>query len=322
MQTAICTLFEDHYHYGVAALVNSLYRQGYRGNIYAGYRGTLPFWATFPESKTSIDWKDSKSFDVADGLQLHFLQLNTDYHFTNYKPDFMLLVWNTIAKEAEQFYYFDPDIVVTSPWNFFEEWVNCGVALCEDVNSPLAEYHPRRVAWRRYFLNKGIKLCYKNSIYVNGGFIGVEDKGFLVAWKNVQELMALQIGGLNRSSLKGSPLHKSDQGPFAPFSKTDQDALNATIEAWDGKVSFANKAGMAFEGGTTLVPHALGNPKPWYSKPMIQALYGHPPRLVDRVYWNSANGVVISQPYYLIRLRKFSIVCAAFIGRFYRKGAI
>ena len=131
--------------------------------------------------------------------------------------------------------------------------------------------------------------------------------------------MAPEIGGLNRSSLPGQPLPEKAKGPFAPFSKADQDALNAAIEAWSGEVSFIGKEGMAFKSGEPLMPHALGNPKPWQSKPLLQVLIGHPPRLVDKKYWNSVNFPIITHSPGFIHRRKFSIALAALIGRFYRR---
>jgi hypothetical protein len=71
-------------------------------------------------------------------------------------------------------FYFDPDIVAAAP-SFFEEWITCGIALCEDVNSPLSINHPRRVAWRRYFGSIGIQLKFKGAIYAKAGFMGVSE---------------------------------------------------------------------------------------------------------------------------------------------------
>jgi hypothetical protein len=316
MHAAICTLFEGHYHYGVAALANSLYHQGYRGAIYVGYRGELPDWSSTASLNTTLNWPGSSTLLVKKDLVLNFLPLDTAYHLTNYKPDFMLQLWATVADSAKALFYFDPDIVVTTPWSLFEEWIGCGVALCEDVNSPLAKYHPTRIAWRRYFKDRGFSLQFKEAIYVNGGFVGVavSDKTFLYNWQAIQEAMAPAIGGLSHSSFTAeTPL------PFAPFGKTDQDALNATVEAWNGIVSFVGKEGMAFKSGKPLMSHALGKTKPWLWRPLKQLIAGSPPRVVDRDYWRSANGPIVSQPLSAVKWRRITIQLAAFVGRFYSR---
>lgn len=320
----ICTLFENQYHFGLAALTNSLYHQGYRGSIFAGYRGALPEWTSAAKENESLKWPGARSFDVEDGLQLHFLPLETDYHLTNYKPDFMLRLWEGPAKEATEMFFFDPDIVINAKWDLFRKWVDCGVALCEDVNSPISSHHPRRIAWRQYFGAKGFSLQFKDSIYVNGGFVGVrkKDQSFLKAWKDIQEAMAFQIGGLNRSAIpfeiKGDRISQDDQSLFSPFGRTDQDALNATVEAWEGDVSLVGKEGMGFKNGTSLMFHALGRPKPWFRKPLAQTLKGRPPRIVDLEYWKNSVGPIKAHSNRLIILRKVSNSVSSAIGRFYR----
>ena len=317
MSSAICTIFEGHYHFGVAALANSLYTQGFRGALYAGYRGEIPRWASSAKQNNVLDWPGNSTLEVAPGLELHFLPLNTDYHLTNFKPDFMLTLWQSVAGEAEAMFYFDPDIVVTTPWSLFEEWITCGIALCEDINSPLAQYHPMRVAWRRYFEPKGFSLKFKEAIYANGGFIGVsiKNRGFISRWQMLQEAMAPAIGGLNRSSFTALnyPL------PFDPFGKTDQDALNATVEACENEIfSFVGQEGMSFKPGVPLMSHALGKNKPWLSQYLIQAINGQSPRTVDRDYWQASKGPILLYSPSLIRAKIIAIKIAALIGRFYR----
>lgn len=323
MPSAVCTLFEGHYHFGVAALANSLYKEGFRGSVYAGYRGELPPWAADAKENPTLQWKNSKTYQAADGLQVHFLPLETDYHLTNYKPDFMLRLWDGPAADVDKMFYFDPDIILVRPWALFDEWVTCGIALSEDVNSPLEKQHPRRVAWRRYFGEKGFQLNFKNPIYVNGGFIGVslEGRKFLELWKAIQETMADSIGGLNRSIFKDDHLALLEQagGPFSPFVKTDQDALNATIEVSDQEVSFIGKEGMGFDNGFILMYHALGSPKPWKWKPFTQSMDGRPPRKVDIEYWNVANSPILAIPSSVVSRRKFSMKITTAIGRFYKR---
>ncbi len=319
--SVICTLFEGHYHYGVATLTNSLYNRGYRGDIYAGYRGALPPWTSKANANEALLGKGGKTLKVSEGLNLHFIPLDTDYHLTNFKPDFLLRVLKGPAKDALKIFYFDPDIVVTAPWSFFEEWSQYGLTLCEDVNSPLPQNHPRRVAWRRFYEKSGIVLSFKNVIYANAGYIGLSTQqcDFLSLWKLIQELMATEIGGLNRSALSTPGLLPKVQSAFSPFAKTDQDALNAAIEAWEGEISFVGKEGMSLSNGAALMPHALGQPKPWKWNPLYQALIGRPPRLVDREYWKNAEGIIRAHPAGVIRQRLLTMKIAALVGRFYKR---
>jgi hypothetical protein len=284
----------------------------------------LPAWTSSSKENTTLNWPGARTMQVAEDLQLHFLPLDTDYHLTNYKPDFMLRLWDGPARGANAMFYFDPDIVVTAPWSFFEEWVTCGVALCEDVNSPLSVNHPRRVAWRNYFGGMGIKLSFKEPIYANGGFVGTSlaHKSFLDQWVKIQEAMAVEIGGLGRSAFKtgGVQLSQKLLGDLACFSRTDQDALNASVESWDGPFSHLGKTAMDFDrGGLNILPHALGAPKPWQVTPIRSALKGIQPRNVDREFWNYASGPLISHGKGKIKMKKMEMLIAKMIGRFYAK---
>ncbi|MFT3932627.1 MAG: hypothetical protein QM726_03345 [Chitinophagaceae bacterium] len=325
MKATVCTIFEGEYYYGVATLVNSLYQWGYRGSIYAAYAGVLPTCFSGAKQDEGLSWKGASTLEVTEDLKLHLLPVTTTNHLANYKPDFMLELWQGSLKDAQQLFYFDPDITLAYNWNYLEEWTDCGIALCEDVNSPLGKNHPRRIAWRNYFAPHGFDLVYKESVYANSGFIGVkkEDISFLETWKKIQEAIAGSIGGLNRSPFNGvGLLAEKDRGDYAPFSRTDQDALNAAVEAWQGVVSILGKPGMAFAQGTALIPHAVGAPKPWQWRPLKQALAGFTPRLADREYWKYAGGPLKIETTKKIRRRSTSLKLAGFIGRFYRRAGL
>ncbi|HEY4325598.1 MAG TPA: hypothetical protein VGN20_16500 [Mucilaginibacter sp.] len=324
MQPAVCTLFEGHYHYGVAALANSLFRSGFRGSIYAGYRGSLPAWCSNSVENKQFDWPGSTTFKVAKDIQIHFLPLDTDYHLTNYKPDFMLQLLSGPAADTEEIYYMDPDIVISVSWSFFKDWSACGVAVCEDLNSPLSQYHPRRMGWRNHYGKSNVVLNFKEDTYVNGGFVGLSKKnfGFLNTWRSLQELMAPVIGGLNRSVIGGKKVPvelKSQFTRFAPFAKTDQDALNAAVEAWDGPISYLDKTAMGFTQGVTIMPHSVGTKKPWQMKFLSRMLSGNQPRLVDKSYWKSVYSPIKVYPKSYVIWKLATINCASFIGRFYSK---
>ena len=316
-RSVVCTFLEGHYHHGVAALTNSLYCQGFRGEIYVGYRGNLPAWSTKSEMHTGLNWLGSSTLLVAPDLYIHFLPLDTPYHMSNYKPYFMIRLWEEVASEAKAMFYFDPDIVVTTPWQTFETWVECGVALCEDMNSPMPEHHPIRTAWRRYFAPKGITLSFKEAVYANAGFVGLnkENISFLAIWKQLLETIAPTLGGLNNCPA----FTGNDYLPLDPFSITDQDALNASVEVWEGVVSLIGQEAMAFKSGSRLMSHAIGKSKPWLINPLTQAMAGRPPRLADKDYWRMAEGPIVTQPAGLVRRRKWAIKVASFVSRFYSK---
>lgn len=321
MNNAVCTLFEKHYHHGVAVLVNSLVRNGFYGSVYVGYRGVLPEWSNTAKADASLGWEGATTMKVTDQVNLHFLPMKTNAHFTNYKAHFMIELWDGPASNADAMFYFDPDIVFVSDWKYFEEWTNCGVAVCDDVNSPVWENNPRRVGWRNYFGTFGHNLKLKEPLYVNAGFIGVNkrDRSVIEIWKRMMEELAPRIGGLDRSSVSGTAIPKEEQGAFTPFGQPDQDVLNAAIEAFDGKVSFAGKEGMAFIPGVPLIPHALGKVKPWILKPINFALQGYTPRTVDKQYWKFADMPLRPHSKLKIMEMRFKLKVGGLIGRFYRR---
>ncbi len=309
---AVCTLFEGDYHYGLGALVNSLCRLGFAGVIWAGYRGMLPPWAS-----ATKDYEDIRELRIQEDVLVRFVKIETQDHFTNHKPQFMLRIMS-LDPNAEAVLYFDPDITIKSHWEYFEEWLTCGVALCEDVNSPLSENHPRRCAWRRFYNAHGIRLRFTTETYVNAGFIGLRrsHSSFLTTWARMQELMASQIGGLQCSSLGD----ESDvRGPEFCFSKSDQDALNACIEAVDVPLSVLGKEGMDFVPGGFTMSHAIGRDKPWRKKFLSSALRGTPPTLADKSFLANTQSPIRLYSKLSLELRRKSLVAGSAIGRLIRR---
>jgi hypothetical protein len=322
MISSVCTLFEGHYHHGVATLSNSIYNQGFRGTIYVGYRGELPIWALNGKKESIGKWKEAVCLTPIEGLQLVFLKLKTNYSLTNYKPDFMLELWEGPAKSSDALFYFDPDIVVNRSWASFEEWVNCGVALCEDVNSPLQEFHPRRVGWRNYYKKFNIDLNFKNQIYVNGGFVGLlkNDISFLRIWIQLQENMGLAIGGLENSIFSNQTYNSTilKREGFQIFDKSDQDALNATIEVYDGTISYLGKEGMGFVSGVATMFHALGGNKPWNVNFILNSFNGRSPRAADECYWQYTNYPILAHSKADKYRKNIAIKIGKLLGRFYK----
>jgi len=321
MTTSVCTLFERDYHHGVAALVNSLVVSGFRGRIFAGYRGALPRWAQGAERASVAHWHDARVLVVTADCELAFLPMLTDAHFTNLKPDFMLELFSAASLGIERLFYLDPDVCVVERWPFFEDWISCGVALCEDVNSPLEKHHPRRVGWRRHFCTYGISLEYRTPAYVNGGCVGVsrQDVGFLKNWQRLSGYMTDAIGGLGASMLEGGAQPR--QWGFAGcFDRTDQDALNAAVEmSAEFDYSILSRAAMAFSPGSAVVPHAVGLRKPWRRQYLRDALRAMAPTAADKAFWRFVGGPLFTMSTARAQRARLSLGLATVMGRLYRR---
>jgi len=299
---SICTLFEKDYHLGLAVFINSLVVNGFSGNIWAGYKGQLPPWLA--QLKPG---KETQSYILTENISLHFIELHTEKHLTNYKPDFMLDILNIYDPHCEGLFYFDPDIVVKNDWQVFVDWIKWGPLLCEDINSPLDKNHPLRKLWVDCYKKYNLTLQSNKDVYVNGGFVGVKrnDADFLVHWKNIQDIMSEEIGGLKDWGLKDRTYL---------FSMTDQDALNISIMR-DEEVSILGKNAMDIIPGGYIMSHAIGAFKPWRNNYISNAFKGISPSITDKLFWQYANQFL--KPYSTLELvyKKSTLNIAALISR-------
>jgi hypothetical protein len=320
MTCVICTLFERHYHFGLAAFVNTICSSGFRGTIYAGYRGPLPPWAGAAQTQAN----GHAVLEVTPDVRLIFVPLETTAHLANYKPTFLLQVEALMPPDTEAVIYADPDLLFEGKWKFIVDWLSCGLAVCEDINSPMAENHPARVGWRRSFHALGHNLRFRTNTYANSGFIGYTraNRGFVPVWKEFLAYIAEQLGGDDVAGIVGGKrIKRTEVTGFGDcFAQPDQDAFNAVLEACpDIPLSFLGPEAMGFRGRRAILPHSVGFFKPW-TRPFLKHAYeGRAPTLVDKTYWNRVNGPLRPYTAAQIASAKWRLRLAAAVGRFYRR---
>ncbi|MGA0556477.1 hypothetical protein ACO2Q8_07495 [Larkinella sp. VNQ87] len=315
MSSVVCTLFEGHFHHGVAALANSLYNYGYRGVIYAGYRGPLPTWAGNAIDCSTSQWPGASILKVTDDFQILFLPINNEYHLTNYKPNFMLGLWESFANDSNAIAYFDPDIVIKCKWDFFETWMGHGVALVhESISNDMPPTHPFRKEWEKVIKKANRQITRQMHSYINGGFCGVskENKEFLKDWIEITN------AGIKYFKLTpGQWKHSFDRTYI--FYAQDQDALNITAMCSNSPVSEIGPEGMDFIAGGFTMSHALGAPKPWKKQYIRSVLMGNAPSTPDKNFWKNTLGPIKTFGNNRIKYKKLTITLASFIARFYRR---
>ena len=299
MSHAVCTLFEGHYHLGVGALINSLHASGFSGRVICGYRGAEPAWAAAARGmKGEID--------------VRFVQVSTDVHFTHYKPKFMRECWTEQCPDAQQLYYFDPDIVVKAPWSVLARWAADGVALCEDVNPYLPSRHPYRLAWADFLRAKNQTSVRPLDRYYNAGFIGLprEHMHLLEVWSQIVDYAQAEIGSLTQIKVNN---------PNALLHTPDQDALNMALMVVDVPINGAGPEGMDFTTGGHLLSHAIGGRKPWRGGFFSDALRGRPPGTAQKLFFRFAEKPLRLFPAAQLARLRLSLRSGALLGRMYRR---
>lgn len=299
MSHAVCTLFEGHYHLGVGALINSLHASGFTGRIVCGHRGPEPFWA-------------AAARELNGTIDVRFVPVSTEVHFTHYKPQFMRECLAAHATGADQLYYFDPDIVVKAPWHVLARWAADGVALCEDVNPYLPARHPYRLAWSDFLRSHGHTPSRGLDRYYNAGFIGLprSHAPLLETWSRIIDAAGDHVGELKEIKVKS---------PNALLHTPDQDALNMALMVCNVPINGAGPESMDFTSGGHLLSHAIGGRKPWRGGFLHDALRGHPPGSAQKSFFRFAESPLRLFPSGQLTRLRLSLLTSALLGRIYRR---
>lgn len=305
--STVCTVAEGNYHFGVAALCNSLFRHGYRGPLWVGWRGGLPDWAA-----GAVDAGAWRELAVEDGLSVRFVPVDSPWHMANCKPGFFRRVLEELDPAAPALFYFDSDIVVRCRWGFFEEWVAHGVALVQDMWDPgMLPTHVFKKRWRAHAERLGY-ACRDVAGYFNSGFLGVRraDIGFLSIWERVIRSIPEAGGDLSRLKL---------DDPNHLFHKMDQDALNVAVLASDAEIATGGQEMMEIYPWGAAMAHAMHFKKPWKRNYLWDALNGFPPGRPHLAHWQHVGGPIQAYSDLALKRKRAEIWLARLIGRLHHR---
>ena len=306
---APCTLSSGHYHFGVGALANSLYRSGFRGTLHVGYEPPLPPWA-----RTVRQDGERARLEVEPDFFIDFTPWPSRHVLSVEKANFLLHVLDEAAPEATAGLFFDADVVVTAGWRFFEGWLEEGVALCLDNCYPLVPSgHPWRRGWRDLATAAGHGATRALDHYVNSSFVGVPR-----AHREVAACWAALIAQYLRQ--QPGTIDKVTFGPRETAFTGDQDMLNAALMATAAPLSIVGPEGLGFNGSGFMVMSAMVDPvKPWQKNFLASALRGSPPGMPDKLYWRYADGPIPLFGRGRLAAARAALRAASAIGRFYSR---
>lgn len=308
----VVTLAEGKYVEGALVLFNSLVANGFVGKFIVGVRSLedLP-----SKVSTSITSAIQKNIILND--QLSIICAKTNLHYTNFKPRFMLDVFDSYP-DCRVVAYLDPDILCLGDCNWILNASADGPVVAADVNWQLPRNHPTRYAWHRLISKAGKSSFQDFDYYFNGGMLVLnrKDKSFLELWYHY--ILAYGSIGAKLDAV-GEISSWRNNSRANPMFSPDQDALNMAMISWPGAVCTFGPDMMGFSHGDTYLPHAIGSIKPWNKAIMLDTLRGNPPRLVDKSYWKYSDTSVRVYTRSLIVIKRLQIRIASFIGRFYRR---
>lgn len=305
----LTTLAEKDYFLGVSALINSVVANGcYVDKVVVGYRGDLPQW--LPKLSES---RNGLSAQLCSGLQIEFVQVQGDLHMVHEKPKWFKHLTATLEPNADEYFFFDSDIIVIKRMSFFGEWVKQGVGLCEDVNYDMAANNPIRLRWAKEAESAGLKIINPNaSRYYNSGFLAwtKETSAFLDDWITSFNTLA-PIAADTKKFRTADRTH--------PVFSANQDSLNLATMITSVPLSTLGPGAMQFDWTFPLMVHPIG-PKPWKRSFIKEFLKGRPPRSGDMAFWRNVVGSELA-PFSRNKALVIYRLCSVLRGlsRFYSK---
>lgn len=310
-RTAVVTLCDGDFHFGAAALANSLARHGFRGTLWVGTRGDLPAWAGGAATEGRV-----RRLAVADGFDVRFFPLATDGLLSFHKARALLHVLDDLAGDADRLFFFDADIVVKNEWAVFEEWAAEGAAVCLDISDPyMLPGHPRRRFWARMLERQGLPVRPVTGYY-NAGFLGLDrrDRALLEVWARL----------VDRLPEEGRPLHvRRFRTRASPLHFMDQDMFNAALMAVDVPLAPIGPDAMdALFPYNHYMAHAYWRQKPWTRDYVRDALRGFPPGKAHSEFWKYLDGPIRPFAAAEHRRRVRNLKLGKLIGRFYARPSV
>lgn len=298
----VCTFYEKHYDFGVAALCNSLSKSGFKGKIIIGYKLNLPFWIR------QLKKVEKSIYILNDNIKLNFICLDeVPYHLGYHKAKFISYCLDNYP-EIDTISYFDPDITIKAKWNFFKRWINAGVALASDNCYPfLHSNHPWRQDWINLFPNKTI-ISYP-EFYINSGFIGLK--------RNDEQLIKIWD--------KAIEIYKNEGGEIFSFErnaeeglKGDQDLLNAALMYFPAdRISVIGREAMGFIQPSYIMGHAINGVKPWKRSYVYDFLLNNTlPSFAEKLYFDNCTFPIKIFTNFKRKLKIVDLKIASALNRF------